>query len=213
MNWIKKIIKVRSEPWKFCWWRGGDAIKLVMMPPEKILNKLRILNYRLFWRIAHKRFNEHWVNNEPLKQALLDFGISENKIKVKPIEYPKVKIKKMKHNKFTVLFYLPKGRKYKLFTSWIYGKEYIYFLQEYYNVFLVDGSYNMYEVYPIIDCYVKINKTKYNGLNWIGKQCIDNDIPVFIVNDFNDTFENNIKRLDKWINTKKDIWNTKKEKK
>lgn len=209
MKWLKKIIKVKQVPKKIVWWVGTDAIKLNVMPDGNLLFKLRVINYRIFWKIAHRRFNEHWVNHKELKQALLDFGIPEDKIKIKPTEVELKKYPKKEHKLFNILFYinLRGGTKDLRSIIWTYGQKYFDFLvryvdyfPEYLNVILVDGSSDMSKIYPITDCYIKINTTKYNGLNRIGKECEYNNIPVLMVNDYQHDFQSNKRFIMEFIN-------------
>jgi hypothetical protein len=212
MSWLKKILSTRSTPLKIVWWVGTDAWKLVMMPPLSLLMRFRIISSRIFWKIAHKKFNEHWINHIELKSALMEFGIPEHKIKLHETPYSKKKYRKKDTDKFWVLFYINRESDRQDYTDWVFGKRYLDELQKNYDIFLIEGKHDMAEVFPIVAVYIKINKTKYSGLNRIGKQCKINNIPVYTVNDFADTFENNLKRLEEWINTKRDIWNTKRKK-
>jgi len=205
MMWIKKILKLKRTPKKIVWWSGGDAIKKVIMPPGSLLFKLRVLNNRLVWVIAHRFYNEHWVNCERLGKALIKFGVPASKIKVREWPWVCPKVKRQDHNEFTILFYLPGDRTDKEYTNWIYGWEYFLQLQAIPNVRweVVRGSSNMAEVYSTIDLYIKINATEYNDINRIGKECRQIGIDVLIL----DVWENfNLEDVSQWINTKRDIW-------
>lgn len=193
-------------PKRIAWWHGTDALKLVIYPPGDIKWYVRIFLHRIFWRLTWRFFNKHYVNNSNLAEALVEFGINRSKIEIKEVPYPKIKYRSKKHKKFTVLFYLKKSKRNQKYKDWIYGKEYYEILKKHFNVFLIDGTYKMSEVYPYIDCYIKINRTKYNSLNRIGKECLFNNIPVYELN-------NNIEECIEWINIKKDIWLTRNGKK
>jgi hypothetical protein len=193
-----KINKMILEyPKKIAWWHGTDALKLVMYPPTN--NKLwhfRIFLHRIFWHIMHRFFDYHYVYNSNLAEALKEFGIKN--IEIKELPYKKIRCDRKEHNVFTVLFYIPIDKKNQKFKNWIYGKEYFEILKKHFNVLLIDGTYDMSLVFPVIDCFVKVNRTKYNSLNRIGHECLFNNIPVYELN-------NNIEECIKWINIRKDI--------
>ena len=55
MNWFTKVLKVKPVPNKIVWWIGTDAVKLVWNYPMDFINRIRLFNYRIFWKIAHRR--------------------------------------------------------------------------------------------------------------------------------------------------------------
>ena len=194
-------MKLLDYPKKIAWWHGTDALKLVMYPPGNKLWHVRIFLHRVFWKIAW-RFFEHWVNSQRLTPYLREFGI-KNKIELKPISCPKYYIDKILHEGFNILFYLPKPKSNQKYKNWIYGESYIQYLEaiEKINLIIVDGSSNMEEIYPTIDCYIKINQHRGSDLNRIGKECIDNNIPVLQIGCHGYSLNEAID----WINTNKDI--------
>ena len=211
-SWLAKIFTLRTNPKKIAWWTGADAIRLVVMPPISFISKIRIINTRIFWKIAHRAYNEHWVNHAELSAALIDFGVPVKKIKIKPTPFGYPKFKK-NDKAFKVLFYVNRLEKKKEFIDWIYGVEYLEELEKHFNVLLVEGKSMPEDFFPKSSVFVKINRTKYNGMNITGKICIANKIPVYAVDAYKNDFEKNVEDLIKWITTKKDMWRIKNAKK
>ncbi len=196
-------------PKKIVHWYGTDALKLIMYPPGPKLWHVRIFLHRIFWKVMWRFFDIHYVNSLKLSPYLEEFGISKDRIKLKEVPYSMTVYKKKPHKEFTVLFYLPKAKNPR-FKDWIYGRSYYECLKERVNILVVDGTYNMGEVYPIVDAYIKINAHRGSDMNRIGKECIVNDIPVLILN----TYEGSpLWRVINWINIRRDIFNTNNEKK
>lgn len=196
-------------PKKYTVWHGTDALKLVLYPPGKFTWKVRIFLHRALWRMIWRFFDVHYINHLGLKKALVDFGIAKNKICVRPVGYSKVSYPKKEHVKFTVLFYVLFSESNSKYNDWIYGKEVLeYLMQNLTGVkwIILDGTNDMAEVYPIVDLYIKVNRTIYNNLNRIAKECLFNKISVLVV-EAND----NYKEVLAWINTRKDTWYTKKK--
>ena len=190
-------------------WTGSDALFLVMYPPSKKRKYIYMFFLRVYARITDFFVQCHLINHEGLRPALEKFGMKKP-IEVREDSYPTTIYPKKNHPYFTVLFYLPKTNNQK-YADWIYGKVFLDYLELHHNVFVIDGSFDMSIVYPIVDCYVKVNRTKYNALNRIGKECLLNKIPVKQLHWYRSDSEN-LAELKKWINTKKDIWLTKREK-
>lgn len=208
-------------------WTGSDALFLAMYPPSKKRKYIYMFCLRIYARLTDFFCKGHLINHEGLRAALQKFGMK------KPIEvfedpYDKTIYPKIEHKSFNILFYLPKTNN-QPYADWIYGKEYLEYLQtyeeqlpEHYCIIKVDGSKDMAKIYPFIDVYIKINRTKYNAINRMGKECLLNDIPVLIVQHHLDYFPLSIKKISKfidkkvrelkWTNIKKDITSIKQEK-
>ena len=205
-------MKLLNYPKKIAWWHGTDALKLVMYPPGPFRWHVRIFLHRIFWRLAWRFFDVHYVNHAGLIKALEAAGISPDRIRIKPVPHSTKKYKKADHDRFTVLFYMPANGSPKQYAEWIYGREVLNFLESKTGIHLIvaDGSLDMSDVYPKVDAYIKVNRTIYNGLNRIGKECKANDIPVMMLKMYGRTIPEYIREVDSWINTKRDIWLTKK---
>ena len=214
IKWLKKIFSLRQFPIKTCWWWGTDALRLVVKTPGNWLYQFRRFEHRLVWRFAWRKYHIHEANNEELRQALIDFGIPEGRTGIREVKYDEHKFIKIKHKIFTVLFYMPeKIPEHKAYGEWIYGKEYLDYLRgvvedfpEAFNLIVVDGKQDMATVYPYVDCFIKINKTKYNGINRIGKKSLNNDIPVLQIYDYKQSFEKNCGEIMRWLNVQRNTW-------
>jgi len=196
-----KDMKLLDYPKRIAYWHGTDALKLVMYPPGSKLWYVRIFLHRIFWKVFH-RFFDHWVNSQRLIPYLREFGI-KNKIELKPVPHPKYIFKRIPHYGFNILFYLPKSKSNQKYKNWIYGKTYIQYFKtiEGIDLIIVDGSADMERIYPVIDVYVKINQHRGSAINRIGKECIDNNIPVLQVGYHGLSLNEAID----WININKDI--------
>lgn len=188
-------------------WTGSDALFLVMYPPSKKRKYIYMFCLRLYARLSDFFVQEHLINHEGLRPALEKFKMKKP-ITVREDLYDTTKYVKKPHKLLNILFFVRKSNN-QPYADWIYGKKYYDFLVGYtewfpdhLNVILVDGSSDMSEIYPITDCYIKINTTKYNGLNRIGKECLNNDIPVLVVNE-SDGFNNNKKTIMEFLNNVK----------
>jgi len=204
-------LKLLEYPKKYIQWYGTDVLKLVMFPPGKFIWKFRIILHRIFWKLVWNIFDMHYINTVNLKKGLIDFGISEKKIEVKPVPHNMAIYSKKDHNKFTILFFVRQEKSNQKYKDWIYGQEYLEILKRRIDChwIVVDGTYDMAEVYPYVDLYIKISQTIYNDLNRISKECLLNKIDVIHFK----AYQDNIEDLVKWINIKKDIWLIKRKKK
>jgi len=94
---------------KFVQWWGTDALTLVENPPtDTVLWWIKLIAYRIKWKILHQLFDVHWVVHERLRKHLLDFGIKNEKIAVliTPPLYPDIYPKKL-HVGFVIMYYHP----------------------------------------------------------------------------------------------------------
>jgi hypothetical protein len=167
------------------WWMGTDALTLNKFPPANKIWYLKLLLYRIKWKLIHNKFNEHWIDHERLRIDLLKFGVNPSKIKVVPDKLLYVeKFPKLEHTGFNVLFYIPRkpanlgGMK---FLHWLYGYDIYVALKEHFKTdrriafLVVDGGYDMSVVYPIVDLYIR--PTRHDGAGRMLKECEINDIP------------------------------------
>jgi len=179
---------------------GTDALTLVINPPTS--NKLwhiKLIFYRLKWKILHKIFDNHYIIHERLRVHLLEFGIDPEKISVAKYSNEKhtgkrreftppelVPCKKVKHKGFNILYYHPKpvclgGEKY---IRWKYGIDYVEYMKviySYFNFIRVDGTQNLSEIYPIIDFYLR--PSRHDGLPRMNLECEANNIPYYYSED------------------------------
>jgi len=179
---------------------GTDALTLVTNPPTSSkLWHIKLIFYRLKWRVIHKIFNNHYIIHERLRVHLLEFGIDPEKISVAEYSNEKragkrreftppelVPCKKVKHKGFNILYYHPKpaclgGEKY---IRWKYGIDYVEdmkFLYSYFNFIRVDGTQDLSEIYPIIDFYLR--PSRHDGLPRMNLECEANNIPYYYSED------------------------------
>lgn len=201
------MIKIRNMkfleyPKKIAWWHGTDVLKLHKdMYPNNLGWKfnLQAALHRIFWRIMWRFFDKHFVHDECKKIGLLEFGIPDEMIEVRHTgRTDNVIYKKQPHDGFNVLFYLPKSE--KPYRKWIYGAKYLEDLKKlfnHYNFVVADGSLDMSKVYPTIDCYIKISRTKYNTLNRIAEECKANNIKVIHLKSYENEYDYNLYKL--WL--------------
>lgn len=193
-----------------CWWLGTDSLTLWFNPPTS--NKLwhiKLFFYRIKWKILHKLFDQHWIDNERLRKNLIKFGIDSRKIQVvnDDVKYP-VKIEKKAHKGFNILYYIP-GKPANLggikFLNWLYGFDIYEKLTRYFagnsniNFIVVTGKMDMNDIYPIIDLYIR--PTRHDGNGRMLEECKINDIPYLHsengnpeVNQFIETIINHYER-------------------
>ena len=103
------------------------------------------------------------------------------KVLVDPPLYPN-KIKKIEHDDFNVLFYLPVTKNQK-FTDWVYGDDIARNVMSRYgddtSVFFiyVFGNDDMNRIYPEIDFYLRPNR--HDGNPRMIMECEINRIPYY----------------------------------
>ena len=90
----------------------------------------------------------------------------------------------------------------------MYGQQYIKALKEHYQdngtvFYIVDGTADMSQVYPIIDLYVKFNTTRFNTLGRIAEECFANNIPIVEVNTYQDQKFDHFYKINKAISVYK----------
>ena len=164
---------------KICHWSGTDALTLIKNPPGNRIWYLKLIFYRLKWKILYRIFDEHYIVHEKLRKYLIEFGIDSSKINVKanPILYNQ-KFKKKKHKEFNVLYYHPRpsnlgGEK---FIRWIYGIDIIEKIKDI-NFIKVDGYQDLSKIYPVIDFYLR--PSRHDGMPRMIRECEKNEIPYY----------------------------------
>lgn len=175
-------------------WMGTDALTLVTNPPTSSkFWYLKLIFYRLKWRVLHRIFDNHYIIHERLRVHLLEFGVDPEKISVAKYGNEKTKkrrefsppepgaCKKQKHKGFNILYYHPRpaclgGETY---IRWKYGIDLIEKAKEIidYNFIRVDGTQDLSEVYPIVDFYLR--PSRHDGLPRMNLECEANNIPYY----------------------------------
>lgn len=161
--------------------QGTDSLFLIAWPPSKLYKRLYQVWIRLKTRLLNLIVNEYWADHEKIKQNLLDFGI------IKPIQvrqddlwYPKPFPKKS-HRGFNVLYYYPGDRANPKLWRWIYGYDIYQIirneLKERVRWVVLNGSFDMSDIFPIIDFYLRPNR--HDGSSRLRRECEINKIPYY----------------------------------
>lgn len=162
-------------------WTGTDTLMLVDISKRSIRKKVIWFIFRIIIRFLDKFYIEsHYIDSLNLKSRLVKFGVTKP-IKVFPdkIKYKK-KFPKKKHSKFNVLYYFPKKTSDIDFWKWIYGYDiYLKLKKEFKdaNFILVDGFQDLEEIYPIVDFYLRPNRS--DGASRMRQECEVQDIPYY----------------------------------
>lgn len=158
---------------------GTDALTLVSNPPGTLIWHLKLILYRIKWKILMRFFDEHWVVEKHLGEYLKKYGVKEYKVKH---DYPKYgRIEKIEHEGFNILYYCPK-KPYNLggykYLHWLYGYDIFTQLKCLVNAnFIeVDGTLDLNIIYPIVDLYIR--PTRHDGYPRMIDECEINEIPV-----------------------------------
>ena len=110
-------------------WQGTDALKLISYPPGKFIWKIRIFAERILWKLFESMIDQHFVVHPRLCKYLIDFGIPEKKISVRPYygmcNYCTKICSKKEHNGINIAYYYPGDRGNRKFKQWVYGKDII----------------------------------------------------------------------------------------
>ena len=161
-------------------WTGSDTIYATQYPKHGKKSKwMYMFAYKIFVRImdvfveGHYFVADHLVTDDlrkKLKSPILG-------VLVDPPKYP-LELKKKEHKGFNVLYYCPKGRNQK-FINWVYGWDIYEKAKKILDVnFIhVDGKQDMNEIYPIVDFYLRPNRS--DGRPRIIMECVINNIPYY----------------------------------
>jgi hypothetical protein len=178
---------------------GTDALKLDTFPPGKWYWSIRIVIERILFKLIEPLFSEHWIVHERLRKHLLNFGISNRKIKVviDPPLYPEP-FPKEEHAGFNILFYYAIGSD-RIFTTWKYGYDIFEQVMAYpfgfpINWIIVNVGQDMGKIYPVVDCYVR--PSRHDGEPRMVLECKINKIPYYYSEDGNPKVEDIIKFIE-----------------
>ena len=173
-------------------WLGSDALKLVKYPPGKWTWKIRIFMERVLWKLFEFLIDEHRIVHPRLSKYLIDFGIPEKKITVKPMlplcYYCVNSCSKIKHDGINIAYYYPGDRGNRKFKRHTYGLDIIEQIISMFpqvNWIHLDGKKNICVVYPILDAYIR--PSRHDGLPRIILECLALDIPYYWGEEFKPT--------------------------
>ncbi len=130
-------------------WTGTDSLMLVDYSMRKLSKRSYWFVFRILVRMIEPFIECHYCNSDNIADNLLKFGMQKNII-VAPtqLNYPQ-KLEKIKHDGFNVIYYNPKMRPDKEFTTWLYGLDIIEQIKKELpevNFIELDGSRNMSDV-------------------------------------------------------------------
>ena len=195
---------------------GGTSVLMLYEKNIPGFSKFKIMRYRWFIkRLTNLTNLKILIDTERLRPFLIDFGFDPEIISLKEYPWERILVEKKEHIGFNILFYLPYHRhESEKHIDWMYGKEYLDKMYELLddNIFIVYGGADMFNnVYPIIDCYVKINRSPHNDRNRISKECAYNNIPEKAFDVWRSDFK--IGDIIDWINSLKKSGNSLQQKK
>lgn len=160
-------------------WQGTDSLFLVKFPKQLKKKKIfYVMALRIFARLTDFFSCEHFACGILVENNLRKFGMK------KPIKQYKsppkfIDIVRQDHSGFNILYYLPKNA--NAFRKWLYGYDIFLEIEKYFksckkwNIFIVDGSYDMNKIYPIIDCLIRPNR--HDGISRMISECKEIGIP------------------------------------
>jgi len=158
---------------------GTDSLMLVDYSMRRPLKRVYWWFFRRFMRVAMYFIQEIYCDSENVADNVRRFG-TKRAVSVVPdvLSYTE-KMDKIKHDKFTILYYLPEGGDEE-FNKWLYG--YDVFLEvesEFPNLkfIKVSGRNNMKYVYPFVDFYLRPNR--HDGASRLRQECDIQDIPYY----------------------------------
>ncbi len=131
-------------------------------------------------RLINLFIQEHYVDHKLLGFHLQEFGFKQpifihQDSLWHPRPYPK-----REHAGFNILYYYPRNKKNKHFIDWLYGRDIYLELKQRLdgiNWIVVDGSFDMREVFPIVDFYLR--PTRHDGSSRLRRECEINKIPLY----------------------------------
>ena len=156
-------------------WTGTDSLLLVKFPKEFGWTKIfYIIALRILARLTDLFGEEHFACGDLVEKNLRRFGMRRSIVQfIHPVKYGK--LRKKEHKGFNVLYFCPKNSKR---NNWIYGYDIFLTLKEALrsvNFIRVDGGYDLKEIYPLTDLYVRPNR--HDGHPRMIEECILNEIP------------------------------------
>jgi len=160
-------------------WTGTDSLMLVDYSMRRPIKRVYWWLFRRLIRIMDYFIEGHYCDAENVKDNVLTFGTSKW-VTVMPdtLKYTE-KFDKEAHDKFTVLYYFPKGGD-RQFNEWLYGYDIFLQVKERFpelNYIVADGSYCMRYVYPVVDFYLRPNR--HDGASRMRQECEIQDIPYY----------------------------------
>lgn len=158
-------------------WQGTDSLLLVKLPKQlTLIERYYAIKLRLFASLCDKFATEHYCCGILVADNLKMFGMKKKLVMFQTPIDQSLKVEKIPHWGFNVLYYFPK--KVTDFRKWIYGYDIFIRLKESIPnaIFIVaDGTKDMREIYPIVDLLIRPNR--HDGDSRMVRECELNDIP------------------------------------
>lgn len=160
-------------------WTGTDSLMMVDVSKRTFRKKVVWLLFRWIIKFLDKHYvQEHYIDSLNLKDNLVAAGLVKPiKVRPDPVKY-QVKLPKIQHEGFNVLYYCPDTD--NKFIRWLYGYDIFESVKEHFptiNFIHVDGSQNMKDIYPITDFYLRCNR--HDGASRMVQECQIQDIPYY----------------------------------
>ena len=159
---------------------GSQARWLVKTFPTDIKKIPYITFVKIRAWLLRPLIQEYWVDGEYLVGFIKEFKRgAKTRVVTDKVKYTK-SIEKVKHDRFTVMYYYPKKRYNKKYVYWVYGQDIIQKLIDTYpdfNWVCVDGSADMGKIVPFVDVYIRPNR--HDGSPRLIMECETWGIPYY----------------------------------
>jgi len=166
-------------------WQGSDSLLLVKFPKQlDWKDYIYAIKLRIFAKFCDKFACEHYCCGELTMNNLKEFGMKKPLIDFRTPIDQSLKIDKIQHDTFNILYYFPKRTKLR---EWIYGWDIFSKIRTHFNAndgirfIIVSGKNDMKNVYPYIDLMIRPNR--HDGYSRMVGECELNDIPYYWSNE------------------------------
>ena len=162
-------------------WTGSDAYMMIDISKRKLRKRPYWMIIRLIVKfLDYANIEGHLTNAEWIREELKQFGLKRPiDIMLTPLKY-NTPFKKIAHEGINVLYYKPPRKEIK-WRDWLYGIDFIEKLKEEYkgkvNFIEVDQSYDMQNIFPIVDLYIRPNR--HDGYSRLIRECQIQKIPYY----------------------------------
>lgn len=165
------------------YWTGTDSLMLIDLSRRSFRKKLVWLLFRIIVKVLDKFYVEsHYVDHSLLKDRLKKFKVSKPIVVLSDQIQHKNKYTKKAHSKFNLLYYMPHKTSDTSFWKWVYGYDVYLKIKDNLsgmniNWIEVDGSKDMNKIYPIVDFYLRPNRS--DGASRMRQECEIQGIPYY----------------------------------
>lgn len=160
-------------------WTGTDSLMLIDVSKRSFRKKVVWIMFRfIVWVLDRFYVEGHYVDSKNLGDNLRKFGVIRPiRVRPDPVKY-QIKLPKIAHNGFNVLYYCPDPD--NKFNRWLYGYDIYKVVKEQLpaiNFIHVDGSQSLRDIYPITDFYLRCNR--HDGASRMVQECQIQEIPYY----------------------------------